>query len=85
MNRITCSVCGETALTSPLPAEKLEGLGVTCVHCSAFGRVSLQEAEDDCHTLAALVLIVRLCEHCTSGPVGACDCEDPAYQEAMAR
>lgn len=46
MNRVACSVCGEYALTSPLLAEQLEGLGLTCTHCGAFGRVVVHENDE---------------------------------------
>lgn len=74
MNRVTCGVCSECALASPLLAEQLEGLGLSCAYCGAFGHVSVRE--DDEGGLAALVLIVKECSRC-NGPIAACDCEDP--------
>lgn len=46
MNRVTCSVCGETAIESPLLAEQLEGLGICCTHCGALGRVALFDNDE---------------------------------------
>jgi hypothetical protein len=55
VNRIRCSDCSEVALASPEPAERLEGLGLHCTHCGAFGRIVVRE--DDEGRLAALELI----------------------------
>lgn len=46
MNRVVCSVCDEYALTSPLLAEQLDGLGLSCAHCGAFGRVAVHENDE---------------------------------------
>lgn len=57
MNRITCSDCSEIALASDQPAELLEGLGLSCTHCAAFGRVAVHE--DDEGGIAMLELVVE--------------------------
>lgn len=57
MNRITCSDCSEIALASDQPAELLEGLGLVCTHCAAFGRVAVHE--DDEGGIAMLELVVE--------------------------
>jgi len=75
MNRVTCGVCAETALASPLLAEQLEGLGVCCTHCGAFGRVVVHENDEG--GLDSLELRVAPCGRCGC-PEAACDCEDPA-------
>jgi hypothetical protein len=72
VNRVTCNVCAETALASPLMAEALEGLGLSCTHCGAFGRVAVHE--DDEGGLASIVLIVQACGRCRE-PEGVCACD----------
>lgn len=46
MNRVTCSACGEVALHSFEPAEKLEGRCVRCPHCDSVGRIVLRDNDE---------------------------------------
>jgi hypothetical protein len=71
MNRVHCGVCAEVALASPLVAEALEGLGVCCTHCGAFGRVVMHENDEG--GIGSLELRVKPCAEC-GGPEAACDC-----------
>lgn len=80
MNRITCRDCSEIALSSPEPAERLEGLGLHCTHCGTFGRIVLND--DDEGGIGSIELVASesppledegVCRYCRLGNA-VCTC-----------